>query len=787
MRWNTKESAKWCSLSLYSSARFVSLYRLFIFIETVLMGRRLLALVILLLSPVVGAVQSLTLERMFEDPSLEGEPPRKLAFSPDGQRITYLKPSREDYNRYNLWQYDIDKGVHSLLVDSKSLFAGEETLSDEEKARRERQRIFGRGIMEYSWTKQSDALLFPLNGDLYYYALKTRQATKLTNTLAFETDARFSPDGRFVSFIREQNIYIVNVETGKETQLTNDGKGTLKNGMAEFVAQEEMGRMTGYWWSPDTRKIAYLQIDESPVQVATRNEIYAEEIKLFEQRYPFTGTANVNYRLMVVDIFDQSKKIVPVRDKKDSYLARVKWQQDGEVLTYQWQSRDQQKLKLFGYHLSDNKVSLILEENSDSWVNLHDDYVYLKDNKHFIWASERDGYKHLYFYEKSGHLLRQLSKGRWVVDKIEHIDEKQGLVYFTGRKKSVTERHLYQLNYKTGNRIKQITKRPGYHQISFAKDGRTYIDKYSTDMTPPQVSLHSINGKRLAWMLHNEVNNRHPLFTYTKDFVKPRYGEIEASDGQKLHYRIYQPKQIKPGQSLPVIISVYGGPHAQRVVNRWSKRNLWNQYLVQRGFVVFQLDNRGSYHRGKAFESPIYKHLGEVELKDQIRGVDYLKTLPFVDPDRIGIYGHSYGGYMALMAMFKANKVFSAGVSGAPVTDWRLYDTHYTERYLGHPETNAQGYEKSAVFPYAKKLKGDLLIYHGMADDNVLFTHSTKVFKVLQNRAKHFEIMTYPGSKHSLRGKKVQLHMYKTITNFFERKLQDKYLLQLAKEQNKSM
>jgi dipeptidyl-peptidase-4 len=238
-----------------------------------------------------------------------------------------------------------------------------------------------------------------------------------------------------------------------------------------------------------------------------------------------------------------------------------------------------------------------------------------------------------------------------------------------------------------------------------------------------------------------------------------------------MHYRIFEPKTLTAGKKYPVIVSVYGGPHAQRVTNSWSPRDLYLHYLVQQGYLVFQLDNRGSYNRGKAFEDPIYKKLGEVELNDQIRGVEYLRSLPYVAADKIAIYGHSYGGYMAIMAMFKASDYFAAGVSGAPVTDWALYDTHYTERYLGHPAENAQGYTDSAVFPYVDGLKGQLLIYHGMADDNVLFTHSTKLYKQLQDKGLLFDMMNYPGSKHSMFGQPVQTHLHKSITQFFDRNL----------------
>ena len=723
----------------------------------------------LLLNSTGIAAKPLTLERIFDDPSLAGKAPVKLKFSPDGKRVTYLQGKVDDYNRYDLWEYNLKDKSNRLLVDSAALFSGPETLSNEEKARRERQRVFGRGILEYKWSTDGKALLFPLNGDLYHYQVSTGKSKKLTNTEAFETDARFSPKGNYVSFIREQNLYALELASGKEIALSTDGGGVIKNGMAEFVAQEEMSRMTGYWWAGDESKVAFTRIDESPVEEAIRNEIYADEVKLFNQRYPFTGTNNVKIALGVVNINDQQVDWVDLGKDQDIYLARAKWLKDNKTLSYQWQNRSQQALELRFYDSKTKKQSVALTERSDTWVNLHFDLRFLNDKKHFIWASERDGYKHLYLYRTNGQLVRQITQGEWIVDSIKGIDEQKGLVYFSGRADTPLEQHLYSASIFKNSDAKRVTQLGSYHKVVVAKDAKTFIDNSSAVNKPNSVALRKVNGEFITWLEQNPLNKNHPLTPYLSDLAEPEYGTIKAQDGQTLHYRIFKPANMKKGKKHPVMVNVYGGPHAQRVTNSWRSKNLYFQYMAQQGYVIFQLDNRGSYNRGKAFEAPIYKHLGEVEVADQIKGVEFLRTLDYVDSTRIGIYGHSYGGYMALMAMFKAGDYFQAGVSGAPVTDWALYDTHYTERYLGHPKTNAVGYEQSAVFPFADNLNGPLMIYHGMADDNVLFTHATKLFKQLQDNAKPFEMMTYPGSKHSLRGKKVQTHLHQTITNFFNR------------------
>lgn len=721
--------------------------------------------------PVVA--KELQLERLFADPALSGPTPKSLSYSPDGSRITYLKGKVSDANRLDLWQYQIKTGQHSLLVDSDSLFSGVETLSDEEKARRERLRLFASGIVSYSWSKDGKALLFPLNGDIYYFELGSQKSRKLTNTAEFETDAQISPKGRFVSFVREQNIYVLDLKTGQEQQLTKDGQGPVKNGMAEFVAQEEMGRMTGYWWAPDDSKIAFTQFDESGVAEVLRNEIYASEIKLYNQRYPYAGAANVKIRLGVVPVAGGVANWVDLGQAQDIYLPRVQWTQDPNLLSYQWQSRDQQKLELRLADLRSGQQRTLLTETSNTWLNLHDDLHFLANKNELIWASERDGFKHLYLFDLNGQLKQQLTKGDWVVNKLESVNEKTGELYFSGRKDSVLESHLYRLPLK-GGEPQRLTSAAASHAVVVAKDGSGFLDSYSSVNALPKVQLNDRNGKVLTVLEANELDADHPLTPYWDGLIKPTFGTLTAKDGQTLHYRMFAPKDRQAGKKYPVIVSVYGGPGAQRVTNSWSGRDLYFHYMAQRGYIIFQLDNRGSENRGKKFEDPIYRKLGVVEVEDQITGVEFLRSLPFVDPARIGVYGHSYGGYMAIMSMFKAGDYFAAGVSGAPVTDWSLYDTHYTERYLGHPASNAEGYSQSAVFPYAGGLKGDLLIYHGMADDNVLFTNSTKLFSELQQQGKMFEMMTYPGSKHAMFGQQVQTHLHKTITSFFDRTLAER-------------
>ncbi|MGL5410513.1 MAG: S9 family peptidase [Shewanella sp.] len=722
-----------------------------------------------------GAHKPLTIERMHASPALAGSSPRGLKLSPDGQRVTYLAGRKDNQNVYDLWQMEVKTGASSLLLNADKLANKE--LSDEEKARRERQRIYGEGIMEYFWADDSKALLIPASGNLYYFSLVDNSVSLLPIGEGFATDARLSPKGNFVSFVRDQNLYVLDLTTKKLEAMTTDGGGAIKNAMAEFVAQEEMDRMTGYWWAPDESAIAFTRIDESGVELVTRNEIYADGIKLTEQRYPAAGKNNVAIQLGVVTLNNKAINWVSLRDEKsddknkDIYLPRVDWLPDSKHLSFQWQSRDQQQLDLQLVALDAlTKPQTLVKERSEAWVNLNNDLHFLKQQSAFIWASERDGFNHLYLFDLKGKLKTQLTKGAWAVDELEYIDETAGWVYFTGRKDTPIEKHLYRVPL-AGGKIERVSSEAGMHDPVFADNQSVYLDYFNSLSQPPQVSLRGDKGQHLAWVEQNQVNAGHPLYDYAGLWQLPEFKELKAEDGQILQTRLFKPVPFDAGKKYPVVVRVYGGPHAQLVTNSWSEQDYFTQYLVQQGYVVFQLDNRGSAHRGTQFEQVIYRHLGEAEVNDQKVGVDYLRSLPFVDRDNVAIYGHSYGGYMALMSLFKAPDYFKAAISGAPVTDWRLYDTHYTERYLAHPDTNAQGYEASSVFPYVKNYQSGLLMYHGMADDNVLFENSTRVYKALQDEGKLFQMIDYPGSKHSMRGEKVRNHLYRSLADFLDKQL----------------
>lgn len=737
----------------------------------------------------VGA-GDLTLARIYGAPDLSGPTLRGAQFSPDGRRVTYLKARADDIDVYDLWELDIASRRHRLLVDSSRLAPVEQPLSAEEEARRERQRIAAlRGIVEYEWAPHGRGLLFPLGGDLYYYDLRARPdaaTRRLTDTAASETDARFSPRGRYVSFIRDQDLHVLELATGRERALTMDGDGPVSNGVAEFIAQEEMDRHTGYWWSPDERHVAVTRVDESPVPEVERFEVHATGVKVYRQRYPAAGTANALVSLAVVDAGTGTRQPVDLGPDSDIYLARVDWFPEGDRLLVQRQSRDQKTLDLLACPVAGGEPRLLLRETSDTWVDLHDDLRFVEGRRQFVWSSQRTGHKHLYLYDYDGQLVRPLTAGEWdawALPEGRGVDGGRGLVYFTASERSALERHLYvaRLDTTKPSQPRRLTvDGDGWNSVWMSQDARSYLRSYSDPGQPARWSLHDASGRRLAWLVENRLDAGHPYSPYMDRHVAPEYGQLRAADGTLLDWVMHRPAVLEPGRRYPAIVTVYGGPSVQVVRSAFAGRSSFvTQLLVQRGYVVFSLDNRGSGLRGHRFESALHGQLGRVEVEDQLRGVEYLKSLPFVDPQRIGVYGWSYGGYMTLMLMARGNGAFRAGVAGAPVTDWRLYDTHYTERYLGDPKDRAAAYEASSVFPWLDGLRGSLLVMHGMADDNVLFTNSTSLFKALVDEGIPFDAVPYPGSKHAaLTFPDTGVHGWTTILRFFDRELKPATLLE---------
>ena len=804
---------------------------------------------------------ALTIERLYASPSLSGPSPRGVKFSPDGTRVTFLKAREDDQSRFDLWQFDVATGAQSMLVDSTLLEPEEVELSEEEKALRERKRIAGsRGIVSYDWGT-ADTILVPIGGDLHLITLSEDgpDARRLTETEAFEYDARVSPDGSRVSFVRDGAVYAIELATGKETRLTPlaEPDKAISYGVAEFVAQEEMSRYTGYWWSPGGNYLAYTRVDESTVDVIPRFDIAAEEVTVIEQRYPRAGRPNA-----VVDLFVRDMETGAVHEvtwrradwgpATDQYLARVNWA--GSALVVQAVNRDQTEIRAT-QHWPETLFAreAFFKEEQDNWVNLNTDFMTLKSeagNIHrqgeldILTTMENEGYRNIVEVSRDG-VQPVVMLDDWAVDSLVGLDREKGMVFFTGYKDTPLERHLYAVPLpmsaeeleKAGweqlpdspcidlepysARLRKscpvparLTEAGKSWSITMSPDGKSFVGTSSSPTQPSQTGLYRFlsaeekwdafreagggaqssdihpcenlapgsaalqvycgsQTQLIAWIEENALDEAHPYFPYLAGHTVPDYGTLTAEDGKTLYYSIQTPPDFDPAKQYPVIIEVYGGPHVQRVTRDWERMS--DQFYSRQGYVVFRLDNRGSSNRGKAFEDVIYRRTGGPEVRDQLVGVDWLKAQPFVDPDRIAIQGWSYGGYMTLMTIMQAPEgTFAAAVAGAPVTDWSLYDTFYTERYMDTPQDNAEGYEASSVFPYVDSLTTPLLLIHGMADDNVTFDNSTRLMAALQEAGKPFELMTYPGQRHGIRGEALQIHLMKTRMAFLNRLLQPK-------------
>ncbi|MDN4036723.1 S9 family peptidase [Massilia sp. YIM B02443] len=732
---------------------------------------RPLLLLLAALAAAPASAERLTLDRIHGETSLAGPGVRSLRVSPDGERVTFLRGSADNQYQLDLWEYNTKSKATRRLIDSKRLVPTEE-LSLEEKARRERARTAGlSGILNYFWSPDGKQLLVPIAGNLYLVdAAKPDAARKVASGNV--TDPKISPRGRYVSFVRDQNLVVIDLKTGAERALTTDGKGTIHNGEAEFVAQEEMSQHTGYYWAPDDSAIAYRRYDEAPVPVARRFEIFADRTEVIDQHYPAAGDPNVLIDLMVVNPATGEQRKVDLGAEKDIYLIRADFSADAKTLVYQRQSRDQKRLDLVAVDVATLAQRPLLTETSKTWVEINNDLRFLKGRNAFIWASERSGRKHLYLYDLNGKLLHPISRGEWGVDDILAVDEGANKVYISSNREAVIDKQAYflALDGSTADKPTRITKGDGWHEAAFAGNGKLFVETYSNPNTPPQVSIRKPDGSMVEWLEKNELNANHPYAKYLPDHLPTEYGSMKAADGQTLYYSIIKPANFDASKRYPVFLFTYGGPHSQRVTRTWG--NYFDQYMAQQGFVVFRLDNRGSGRRERQFTDTLYGNLGKHEVEDQVAGVDWLAKQSFVDPKRIGVFGWSYGGFMTLRLLAAASDKIAMGVSVAPVTDWALYDTHYTERYVGAtPKSNPAAYEQSGVFAHLDGLKSPLLLIHGMADDNVLFTNTTRLIDDLVKRNVQFELMTYPGAKHGISGRTSQRHVFGMIESFFKKNL----------------
>jgi dipeptidyl-peptidase-4 len=708
--------------------------------------------------------QPLTLERVFAAPSLAGSAPRGLKLSPDGRLVTLLRNRADDLERYDLWAIDPATGAARMLVDSKALGSGA-ALSEAEKMQRERARIGNlKGIVDYAWAPDGKTILVPLDGDLYLADLSGK-VRRLTNTPGSELNATVSDTGRYVSFVRDGNVVVLDVTTETEKPLTSGASDTVSWGVAEFIAQEEMNRTEGLWWAPGDRRVAVARVDESPVALVTRTSIGADKTTTVQQRYPAAGTANALVDLYLMNPDGTAAVKADLGADPDVYLARVDWLPDGKAAIVQRQSRDQSRLDFLRVDAATGASTLLFSDISESFVSLTDDLKPLADGS-LIFSSERSGFRHLYRW-KNGRVA-PLTRGKWQVDDVVGVDEERGRIFFRANREASREYQLHALDYRRSGAQPLRLTRPGANtSVEMDESGRLAIISRNAPNQPTQVYLADGSGKRLAWIDENRIEGAHPLAPYYKP-ITPVYGRLTAANGvTPLDYRLIMPASAS-GAKAPVLVTVYGGPQSQDVQTKFVSP--LDRYLLQQGFALFQVANRGQAGRGVAFQRPSFKALGTVEVEDQLAALTWLKAQPGIDPARVSVYGWSYGGFMVLKLLQAAPGAFAAGIAGAPVTRWDLYDTHYTEHYLGDPRTNRAGYGRADALQDATKIRDPLMLIHGLSDDNVLFQNSTELMARLQEGKVPFETMLYPGRTHAISGPNVSVHVWRTILDFLDRR-----------------
>jgi dipeptidyl-peptidase-4 len=688
------------------------------------------------------------------DALAEYHPPAEMSapvWSPDGKQFVFTEDGK-------VWLYDIASRGKRLLVALSSLEAAATRTPEPVEFGWQNRRVQGRGVQ---WLPSERELLIGAGGDLFLVPVTGGRWTQLTKTAEAERDPKVSPDGRRVSFRRGHNLYTMDLASRNVSRLTSDGSATRLNGELDWVYPEELDLGTAHWWSPDSRSIAYLQFDVRREPLYPQVDLTAPKAIYEPQRYPQAGDPNAEVRLGVVAATGgrtRWMKLGPL----DTLVARCVWLPDSAGIAVERLNRIQNRLDLLVANARSGAVRTVLTETDPYWINLHDGLTFLKNGSEFLWPSERDGFTHLYRYSIDGRQLAQLTRGEWEVAAVAGVDT-EGRVYYVSSESSPLERQLYRVD-ANGEGKQRLTAAAGTHSISLSPDAAAYVDSFSSLNKPSRVTLYRADGAE--WAVLREPN-RAPLEEY--DIRPVEIVPVKASDGALLYARLIRPAGVAPGRKFPAIVFVYGGPGAQEVANRWYGALTLEQVLAQRGFAVWSLDGRGSSGRGHKWETAVFRNFGAKELEDQKEGVLSLLSLGFVDSKRIGIEGWSYGGFMTLYAMLHAPEVFACGLAGAPVTNWRNYDTIYTERYMGLPAENAEAYRRASPVNTAANLKGRLLIVHTLEDDNVLFQNTAQMAAALEHAGRPFELMVYPDKTHGVAGFTKDLN--EVVVRFFERSL----------------
>lgn len=625
-----------------------------------------------------------------------------------------------------------------------------------------------RGVREEKaqWCRDNRHMLLKFKGDLFWVDTEpdaVEPVRQLTRTLYDEADPKLSPDCSSVSFRKDYDLYNLNVASGAVNAITRGGSPDKMNGRLDWVYPEELALPSAHWWSPDSERIAFLRFDITLEPAYPQVDYLSNPPRAEPERYPKAGETNAAVRLAITNRSGAEPRFVELGDPWQYLIARVRWLPDGKRLAVERLNRIQNELTLFFVNSETLETEQILTEKDEYWINLSDDFTYLPALDAFLWTSENTGHRHLYLYYLKDRYARQLTKGDWDVTEVLGVDAEQRTVYYLATTTSPLGRQVFAMPIE-GGEVRELSNAPGTWEARFSPDGAWWLGRHSRTDLPPDQAVYTANGTT-----HATLHERDKQVLSRYDVLPTEFHTVKLDDGTTLYGRLIRPSNFKTGRRYPVIVQVYGGPHAQNVRDTWSGLTM-DQVYAHRGFVVWQLDNRGTSGRGHAFEIPVARRLGVIELSDQLKGIEYLKKLGFVDEKRIGVSGWSYGGYMTLNCLLNAPKTFKAGIAGAPVVDWRFYDTIYTERYMDLPEANPSGYARSSLLDKAGNLEASLLLIHNLSDDNVHFQNSVRIMDRLQQAGKPFELMIYPQKTHGVTGN-AQRHMQRMMLDFFERTL----------------
>ncbi len=681
----------------------------------------------------------------------EAEAPAPV-WAPDGKRFAFMEGGE-------VRLYDVaaksEKALLALAPLEKAAVPTPEPARFDWQNRR-----VGEDSLE--WSHSGKQMLLSVRGDLFLFSLDSGAWEQLTATAEPERDPKLSPDGARVAFRRGHDLYTLDIASKQVSRLTDDGSATLLNGELDWVYPEELDLSTAYWWSPDSKRIAYMQFDIAREFTYPQVALGGVRAVAEPERYPQAGTANAEVRVGVVPAAGGATRWMELGDTRGYLIARVHWTPDSTRLAIERMNRVQNQLDLLLADAGAGTARTILSESDPYWINQNDLFRFLEDGQ-FLWGSERDGFRHLYLYSLDGKQRKRITEGNWEVTELAGVDEARQKIYYVSTEGSPLERQLYSIKLNGKDRAR-VSQGAGTHQISMGPSAAYYLDDFSSDTEPPRSTVNLIGGDQWAVFRDTDRSAIENLAISPAQVVT-----FKAHDGTELYGRITKPANFRAGEKYPAVVIVYGGPGEQMVRNVWEGVG-WSQLLAARGFAVWEMDNRGSSGRGHAFEAPLYRRFGKTELADQLEGVRYLVAQGYVDPARVGIYGWSYGGFMTLYALLNAPDVFRAGIAGAPVTNFRNYDTIYTERYLGLPSENAEGYRASSPLEYAANLKAKLLIVHNIEDDNVLFQNTLQMAEALERSGKLFDMVIYPQKSHGVNGPYRRQLLEKT-TDFFEKNL----------------